>query len=263
MLLAGPALGSAAMSQTPLPFAPGERITYSVQVERLGNIGQATMSVGGPVDVRGTPTYLLRSETRAGIGPLKGSQLTQSWLDPVTMRSLRFSEHERRLFSSRNRAVEIYPVEQHWTADNGEFGETLTTLPLDELSFIYFLRSLPSRQDTSYEFNRHFEASRNPITVRVIHGGNITTPIGAFATTLMEMHVRDPLRYRGEGVIRLFLSDDACRIPVRVESTAPGVGSVVLTLESYTATATPTTTAPATGPGAGPACLLAARGRSK
>ena len=259
MLLAGPALGSIAMSQTPLPFAPGERITYSVHVGRLGNIGQATMSVGGPVDVRGTPTYLLRSETRAGFGPLKGSQLTQSWLDPVMMRSLRFSERERRLFSSRNRTVEIYPVEQRWTADNGEFGETLTTLPLDELSFIYFLRSLPLRQDTSYEFNRHFDASRNPVRVRVAHDGSITTPIGTFTTTLMELHVHDPLRYRGEGVIRLFLSDDACRIPVRVESTAPGVGSVVLTLESYTAAAT----APATGSAAGPVCGLAAGGRSK
>jgi predicted secreted protein len=49
----------------------------------------------------------------------------------------------------------------------------------------------------------------------------------------MEMHVHDPRRYRGDGVIRVYLTDDACRIPVRIESSVPGVGSFVLTIESY------------------------------
>jgi len=231
--LALPAVAAVAQTQTQLPFSPGERITYRVQVNSFRNIGHATMSVQGPVDVRGTPTYLLRSQTTAGIGPLKGSELTESWLDPLAMRSLRFHERERRLFFTRHLQIEIYPDERRWTNADGESGKTISAAPLDELSFIYYLRSLTLGPDSAYQFNRHFDVARNPITVRVMRGDTMTTTAGVFPTLIMEMHVRDPRRYRGDGVIRLYLSDDKCRIPVRVESTVPGTGSVVLTIESY------------------------------
>jgi hypothetical protein len=35
-------------------------------------------------------------------------------------------------------------------------------------------------------------------------------------------------------VIRLHLTDDPCRIPVRIETSMPVVGVTVMTLESYT-----------------------------
>ncbi|MGI8509915.1 MAG: DUF3108 domain-containing protein [Gemmatimonadaceae bacterium] len=228
-------LGGMTPGHAPLPFVPGERMTYRVHVNGVGTIGQATMSVEGPVDVRGTATYLLRSKTTAGIGPIKGSDVTESWLDPVRMAALRFHEHERRFLSTRDVRVEIYPDEQRWVDAHNATGKSLTAAPLDELSFIYFLRSLPSPStpDTTYQFNRHFDASRNPVTVRVMRGDTVTTGVGVFTTVLMEMRVRDPQRYHGEGVIRVHLSDDRCRIPVRIESDVPGMGSLVLTLESY------------------------------
>jgi len=220
--------------QAPLPFLPGERLTYHLHINGVvGTNGRTIMSIEGSVDVRGTMTYLLRSETKAGIGPLKGSDMTESWFDPIAMRSLRFHERERRLFSTRNLQVEIYPEDKRWVDADGASGQSSTDAPLDELSFIYFLRSLPSAPDTVYQFNRHFDAARNPVVVHLMRGDTITTKVGTFATVLMEMHVRDPHRYRGEGVIRVYLSNDACRIPVRIESVIPDIGSCVLTLESY------------------------------
>jgi hypothetical protein len=193
------------------------------------------MSVEGPVDVRGTPTYLLRSQTRAGMGPFKGSQLMESWLDPVMVRSLRFHEHERRFFRSRNVVTEISPNDRSWADDGGASGESITSASLDELSFIYYLRTLPAGKDTLYEFSSHFDATRNPVTVRESSGGVVQTSSRAYVTTLMEMHVHDPRRYRGDGIIRVFLSDDSCRLPVRIESSVPGMGSFVLTMDSYVA----------------------------
>ena len=187
------------------------------------------------MDVRGTSTYLLRSQTRAGMGPFKGSQLMESWLDPLTLRSLRFHEQERRFFRSRNVRTEILPNDRRWTDDDGGSGESITNASLDELSFIYYLRTLPLGKDTLYQFSRHFDASRDPVIVRESPGGVIEMSSGVFATTLMEMHVHDPRRYRGEGVIRVFLSDDRCRLPVRIESSVPGMGSFVLTMDSYVA----------------------------
>ncbi len=240
LALAGLAMGmmpAASQVATRLPFMPGERMTYRVRMNGIGGFGHATMTVEGPVDVRGTPTYLLRSRTTAGIGFLKGSDLTESWLDPVHMAALRFHEHERHLLSSRDVRAEMYPADQRWVDGNGKTDSSITNAPLDELSFIYFLRSLqvePGLQpDTTYRFDRHYDAARNPIVVRVTRGDTVVTPVGTFPTLLMEMHVRDPRRYHGEGVIRLYMSDDACRIPVRIESAVPGMGSFVLTIESY------------------------------
>lgn len=231
--LALPGLAAATQLQKPLPFMPGEKITYRVQINGLKDIGQATMTVNGPVDVRGIPTYMLRSQTRAGVGPLKAAETTESWLDPVRMRTLRFHERERHLLSTREMRAEIFPDQERWTGDDGKSGKTLSTSPLDELSFIYFLRTIPSVPDTTYTFDRHFQAARNPITVRVARGDTMTTAIGSFPTVLMEMRVRDPRRYRGEGIIRVYLSDDSCRIPLRVESNVPGMGKLILTVESY------------------------------
>jgi hypothetical protein len=178
------------------------------------------------------------------MGPFKGSQLMESWLDPLMVRSLRFHEQEHRFFRSRSVRTEIFPDERHWSDGDGRSGDIFTTTPLDELSFIYFLRTLPPGKDTLYEFDSHFDVTRNPVMVHESPGGVVPTSSGAFVTTLMEMRVHDPRRYRGEGIVRVFLSDDRCRLPVRIESTVPGMGSLVLTMDTYVAPGSSCTSAP-------------------
>ena len=208
-------------------------MTYAVVMRGMGSTGDATMSVQGPVDVRGTQTLLLRSKSVAGIGPFKGSQTSESWFDPIATRSLRFYERERRLLSTHITRVEIYPDSATWKTADGGGGKSPTDSSLDELAFIYFLRLLPTETDTVYRFNRHFDASRDPVVIRVARGGLISTDLGTFNTVLMEMHVHDPSRYRGEGIIKVYLSDDNCRVPIRIDSNVPDIGSAVLTLRSY------------------------------
>jgi hypothetical protein len=66
--------------------------------------------------------------------------------------------------------------------------------------------------------------------VRVLGREQVDTPAGSFGTVVVEMRVRDPQHYKGEGRIRFSISDDRCRLPVRIESTIPDAGTVVLTL---------------------------------
>lgn len=213
------------------PFVAGEKLTYDV---RVGNVaaGHGTMSIGGPVNVRGVPTLLLRSEMRAGVGLLNGSGRSRSWLDSRRMRSLRFVKDERRLFSRHHESVDVFPDERRWASTDGRAGTSPTDAPLDELSFIYFVRTLRLAPDDTHSFDRHFEQERNPVTVRVEGREWVTVDAGTFATVVVEMRVKDPRNYQGEGIIRIHLTDDACRLPVRVESVVPGIGRTVLSLES-------------------------------
>ena len=233
VLLTG-AFAVTALAQAPrLPFAVGERLTYRVSVAKLGNIGKGSMWIEGPVEIRGVSTWLLRFDFQAGFGPMKAVDRTSSWLDPQNMASLRYIKHEKHVLAKRDETVEIFPADHKWASMSGENGVSPSASPLDELSFMYFIRTLPLANDGNYEFSRHFDVNRSPTSVKVIRREVVVTPAGTFRTVLVEMRVKDPRRYHGEGIIRINLSDDTMRIPVRIESTMPVVGTAVMTLETY------------------------------
>ena len=215
----------------PRPFHVGERLEYAVRLSAVKLRGHGAMWVGPPETVRGTETYVLHFGFKAHLGPIRVSDATMSWLDPVRMASLRFVKRERHPFSSRDEDVALFPREQRWSAADGSSGTNVTDAPLDELSFIYLLRTVPLAADSTYRFDRHFDVARNPTLVRVLRREQLKVGAGTFAAVLVEMRVRDPARYRGEGVIRIHFSDDERRLPLRIESTMPVAGTAVLTLE--------------------------------
>lgn len=229
----GAPVTAGAQSHDTLPFTVGERLIYHVRMPQVHATGRGTMWIEGPVDVRGTPTYLLRFDMKAGVGPFQGTDRTHSWLDRDRLISLRYARQERYPFARHREEVELYPTERRWDASDGGSGASATDAPLDELSFLYFLRTLSLGRDTTIEFHRHFDAERNPTTVRTIGRETLATGGGVFKTIVVEMRVRDPRRYKGEGVIRIHITDDRCRLPVRIESTMPVFGTTVLTLESH------------------------------
>ncbi|HEX6576316.1 MAG TPA: DUF3108 domain-containing protein [Gemmatimonadaceae bacterium] len=235
--IASAALTIAALSATAgaqqLPFSVGEKLSYRVSVSKLGNVGSSTMWVEGPVDIRGVSTWLLRFDFEAGMGPMKAVDRTSSWLDPRRMASQRYTKLEKHVLAKRDERVEIFAAQKKWAGSDGASGVSPTDTPLDELSFMYFIRTLPLAQDSTYRFNRHFDPARSPTSVTVIRREVVATPAGRFQTVLVEMRVRDARRYKGEGVIRINLTDDSMRIPVRIESAMPVVGTAVMTLESF------------------------------
>jgi len=231
------AIGVCASSRAPvekaaLPFSVGEKLTYQVSVAKGGKVGTATMWIEGPVDVRGVSTYLLRFDSRIRIAFLSAVSRSSSWFDPLRGSSLRFSKHEQNPLAHSDEVVDLFPDKKEWKSAGGQISESPTNTPLDELSFMYFIRTLPMIPGSNYSFDRHFDLARNPITVSVIRREMIPTPMGELRVVLVEMRVRDPRHYKGEGVIRIHLTDDDCRLPARIESTMPVVGTATLTIAS-------------------------------
>ena len=215
----------------PLPFAVGERLEYVARAPH-GLKGKATMWIEGPETVRDVPTMVLRFDFATRIGFVKISDRTTSWLDPVRVAALRFDKQELRFMARHSEHVELEPTTRDWTAADGRTGKSPTAQPLDELSFIYWLRTLSLAPEDTLTLERHFDPQRNPTVIRSLGRGHVETPMGPFATRDVEMRVRDARNYKGEGVIRFSFSDDACRRPVRIESTIPEAGTVVMTLAS-------------------------------
>ena len=216
-----------------LPFSVGERLTYNVSVAKLGSVGQGKMWIEGPVDVRGVSTYLLRFDFSAGKGPVKAMDQTSSWLDPDRMSVQRYFKREKHMLARHEERVEMFPADRTWANSEGGHGTSPTDAPLDELSFMYFIRTLPLTEKAVYRFDRHFDVARSPTSVTVLRRERVKTDAGTFETVLVEMRVKDPRRYKGEGIIRINLTDDAARLPVRIQSAMPVVGTAVMTLRSY------------------------------
>jgi hypothetical protein len=215
-----------AAAQSSPPFGPGEQCVYRGS-NRLGRIGTGTMAVEGPVQEGGRRTWLLRFDFSGRVGPAVVSDQSRSWWDPAAASSVRYTKRERSPVSSVTQDVRMDAGARRWTAGDGRGGQMSTAAPLDELSFIYFLRTLRLGDGETYSFTRHYQPGRNPVTVRVVGRGSMRVPAG-------EMRVKDPDRYGGEGVIRFHFTDDARRIPVRIESSVPVGGRMVLSLQSGT-----------------------------
>ena len=60
----------------------------------------------------------------------------------------------------------------------------------------------------------------------------VTTPAGKFDTVELEVRVKDGVDWKEEWVVRYWISEDRCHLPVRMESVVPILGSGVMTLES-------------------------------
>lgn len=219
-----------------LPFRPGEELVFDVHSSRFGRIGEAYMRVSGPDTVRGRQTYLLSFDFSAKVLLFRISDETRSWFDPATGSSLRYTKRERSPLPDRNEHVEIDPEAMQWI-ELGDTADLATSTPLDELSFLYYIRTLPLDDGDVYRVERHFDLRRNPVTIQVI--GRQRLPVrtgqheGSAALIDVEMTVPDVRQKEGARRIRLLLTDDARRIPVRMETTMPFGGAMVLQLAAH------------------------------
>ena len=128
-----------------VPYGPGERLEYKVKAG-IFNAGEAHMEVLGLDSVRGEPTYHVEMALKGSLlfGALKVDSYWSSWIDTRLIMARRFISDVSNTGHSSYRSFEFYPDEMYWEqTDEGVFGELATALPLDDIAFIYFVRSLP------------------------------------------------------------------------------------------------------------------------
>jgi hypothetical protein len=231
LALLGPAPAARAQdSQGERPFAAGEVLAYQVSLGQHGRSGTGWLRVEPTPPLREESVLLLRFDFETTVGPFHVQHHSRSWLSTRRMAALRYEVDEHLPFNTVRQRVDIFPDARRWERRKTQ-GRSTTAEPLDELSFLYALRTLTLTPGLVHWMDRHFDARRNPVTVRVLRREVLSVPAGEFSTVVVEMEVRDPERFDGRGVLRLHLTDDARRLPVRIESQVPVAGRLVLELE--------------------------------
>lgn len=215
------------------PFQVGEVLVYDARVSLIGRVGEATLRVEGPCRVANRDALMLSFDVSGGAGFMRVQDQTRSWIDAVTLATLRYEKHERSPLGSHDETATISVAGQQWQDASGQVFSTAGALPIDELSLLYYIRTLPLRTGDRDLGAGHFDVKRNPIGLRVVGRKSTEVAAGRFDVVEIQLKVRDPRRYRGTGTVTVQLTDDARRLPVRIRTALPG--SSIVTLELRTA----------------------------
>lgn len=202
----------------PVPFGPGERATYQVKFGIL-SVGEGAMEVAGIDEVRGHQSYLIDWTIRGGMPGARVNDRWQSWLDVADLYSHR---HIADISEVRYRAYrhwEFLPQEGIWRReDNQETGDLPSSIPLDDISFVYYVRTLPLNVGDVYTLPRYFRDSGNPVVVRVLRKDRVTVPAGTFNTVVVQPIIRTRGLFSEGGRAELHFTDDHRRILVYLQS---------------------------------------------
>ena len=224
---------------TPVPFAVGERLTYDVKFGAI-KVGRGSMEVLDTVTLRGRPAWHTRFRVRGGIPFYRVDDVLESWIDRADFNSLRFVQDFEEGGRSREIRYEIFP-ERAVYRENDKAEQPSVADPLDDGSFLYFVRTIPLDVGQTYEFHRYFRPDRNPVVVKVIGRETITVPAGTFRTIVLQPIIKSKGIFSENGQARIWLSDDAARIMVQMKSRTK-IGSLNLYLQSHRPPPPPTAT---------------------
>jgi hypothetical protein len=252
LVLSGPA-GAGQASEIARLYREGERLVYDVTWLGI-RAGQATLEVRGVVNLDGHQAYHL--VTTAQSGPLvskiyKVDDRTVSYLAPEPMRALRFEkhlregryrhssrtefDHEKGIVTFRYLDFSQVPKEITRLEEAERYGKyvsqefPLTPGALDELSVLYYVRSLPLTAGTTV-LARVFASRKNwDLEVKVLGRETLQTVLGPRQTVVVEPLLKFEGVFQQKGRMTVWITDDTDKVPVQMKSEVK-IGSFVSTL---------------------------------
>ena len=230
---AAPAAAAAAV-----PFGPGERLDYDVTLGRgfmTFHVGGGSFAVNGIDTVRGHPTYRLEMRLNGGALGVRVQEDMTSWMDVVSLISRRFQQDQKEFHYERHRTLEFFPEEKaYFQPDKNEHGAIATDQPLDDISFLYYARTLPLEPGQTYTLARYFDAAGNPVRLVVLRRDTVKVPAGTFSTIVVQPIIQTKGIFGQGGHAEVYFTDDERRMPVEVRSSVPFVGKLNMYLKSWT-----------------------------
>jgi hypothetical protein len=221
-----------------MPFGVGERMEYDIRFGKV-HVGNGDMEVLPMDSVRGRETWHTVFKLDGGVPFYHVNDRYEDWIDARTFASLRYWQDIDEGNYEPKRHYEIFPERRQYVENDNAPRESVAH-PLDEGSFIYFLRSVPLRVGMDTSFNDYFRADRNPIRFKVLRREPIEVPAGRFNAIVVQPIFESKLFSEG-GHAELWLSDDENHIMLQLKSKL-SFGSLNLYLKSYRPS--PTTHAP-------------------
>lgn len=214
------------------PFAVGERFDYTAKFGML-SVGKASIQVAAIDTVRGQPAFLFRFSLDGSALMFKIQSSLESWTSVQGFRSLRFRQDSKENSRRYLRDYEIFGDSGYYRQREATTTTPTSAEPLDDASFLYFVRTTALEVGQSYRFERHFKPELNPIRINVLKRETIELPDGTKVNCLVLNPVVGDKMFSPRADARLWITDDARRIPVQIRSRLD-YGTITLRLEKMT-----------------------------
>jgi hypothetical protein len=214
-----------------LPFRVGERHQFEVRFGRL-RAGEAHLAVAGNERVRGTEAFRFDFMVQGGLPFARVDNRMSSWSEVRPFRTLRFEQDLEEMGTERYRRFEIFPDEGHVRSvhDDGAADPLPSELPLDDVSFLYYARTLPLEVGDRYVLPHYFRESGNPVVLEVLRRDEVSVPAGRYRTIVVRPTFQSSGLFGEGGEAEVHFSDDASRVVVKVTSRVSRIGSLHLNL---------------------------------
>lgn len=219
----------------PVPFGPGEEQNYRVEWGIFGEVGYGRLAVAALDSMHGHPTYRLEFSIKGGVLFAKVDDMNQSWLDVSKLVSRRFDQNTHEVNYKRHRIVDFFPEEGRWDEVTNETkeGDLPTAEPLDDVSFLYYVRTLPLVVGESYTFNRYWKDDGNPVVVNVLRKDSLKIGDDMYRTIVVQPIIQTKGIFSEGGEAEIHFSDDSRRLIVHLRAKM-SIGTLKMWLESYT-----------------------------
>lgn len=216
----------------PVPFQIGESLTYDLRFGAI-KVGTGRMRVLGQESIRDQLAWHVRFSVTGGTFFYKVNDVYESWMDVFTLNSLRFEQDLSQGSRDRERTFEIFPERATYrerTRDGPE--RPSVSQPLDDGSFLFFVRTVPLEVGQTYSFNRYFRPDRNPVVIRVLRRERVRVPAGEFDAIVIQPIIKTSGIFSEGGQAEIWLSDDSRRMMLQMK-TRLSFGSLNLYLRSF------------------------------
>src|SRR6266513_1731079 len=215
-----------------VPFPVGERLSYTAKLGPF-TVGSAMMEVVGIDTVHRAETVHIRFRITGGALWYKLDQTIESWVGRFDFRSRRFSSIQDERDRHRARHYDIFPDSGFYREEGRDTTFATVLDPLDDASFLYWIRTVPLEVGKRYEYARYFRPDRNPVIVEVL--GKERVSVAGKKWHALVVRPRIP---QGRGIFaeksetHIWLSDDARRLVLAIQSNF-SFGQVTLKLKDF------------------------------
>lgn len=211
-----------------LPFP--EKLYYDVYWKFI-KVGYGTLELRGLADFNGRKAFSIYSESKSSAffdGFFKVRDSNISWVDAEKSHSLAFEQHISEGKYKRDRRVD-YNQEKHIAANNkGEVFDIPDNV-LDVLAALYKVRASELAPGGVVTVSVNSAKKNYNMSIKVLKKETVKIDGTKFGAVVIEPDMQDAGIFINKGTLRIWLTDDANHIPVKMQSEIT-VGSITAEL---------------------------------
>jgi hypothetical protein len=209
-----------------LPFQVGERMLYDAKVNAI-RAGQASLSIEGLETVRGVGTFHAIFDVHGRILFKKFNNHYESWFDTTNLVSMRHLQQTDDL----DKHYEFYPERKIYIKNGDGIENPSVAMPLDEASFLFYLRTIPLEIGRSMTVPRYYHAGKNPIQISVVRREMVKVPAGEFDAFVVKPVIKSNGLFSPRSDAEVWIANDRAHTILKLRSGLP-VGTLYLELRS-------------------------------